>query len=222
MPEAREPARSRNVAKIHEAAIKLFAERGADEITVSDLAAAAGVARGTIYNNIERPEELFGVVASDLAHHMYAQITASSVGVNDPAMRVAIGARMFIRRAHEEPHWGRFIVRFAVSHNVLRRLMEEPPQRDIANGIRTGRLKIAPGQLPAAVAVVGGSVLAGMQSVLDGDQTWREASADIAELVMRSLGVDHDEARMIACAELPPLSTAATKTGRRRTKGRTS
>ena len=51
--------------RIHAAALKLFAERGVTQVNVSDLAQAAGVARGTIYNNLSNPDGLFEEVAAD-------------------------------------------------------------------------------------------------------------------------------------------------------------
>ena len=38
--------------RIYKAAVRLFAEKGATQLNVSDLAQEAGVARGTIYNNV--------------------------------------------------------------------------------------------------------------------------------------------------------------------------
>ena len=63
--------------RIHDAAIRLFAEQGNHRVSVSDLAQAAGVARGTIYNNIETPEYLFEQV-SEIA------VRALSPGINNP------------------------------------------------------------------------------------------------------------------------------------------
>ena len=56
--------------RIHEAALKLFAQKGTTEISVSELAQAANVARGTIYNNLEQPEHLFQQVAAQLAESL--------------------------------------------------------------------------------------------------------------------------------------------------------
>ena len=47
---------------------------------------------------------------------------ASFETIDDPAHRLACGIRFFVRRAHDEPHWGRFIVRFAVTRPTLLRL----------------------------------------------------------------------------------------------------
>ena len=39
--------------------MKLFAEQGVTQVTVSTLAAAAGVARGTVYSNVQDIDGLF-------------------------------------------------------------------------------------------------------------------------------------------------------------------
>jgi AcrR family transcriptional regulator len=195
-------------SRIRQAALQLFAERGASDISVSDLAQAAGVARGTIYNNVAQPDRLFGEVASDLAHEMYARTVASMAGIDDPALRLATGLRLFIRRAHEEPHWGRFIVRFSLVDSMVNRMTGEPPSVDIARGIASGRYTIDPSYRPAIVALVSGGALSAMLLVLDGHVTWRDAGTQIAELILRALGVPQPEARTIATMPLPALAAS--------------
>lgn len=53
--------------RIHQAAFRLFAERGTSQVNILDLAQEAGVARGTVYSNIDNMESLFEAVASHLA-----------------------------------------------------------------------------------------------------------------------------------------------------------
>ena len=90
--------------RIHEAALKLFAAKGTTEVSVSELAQAAGVARGTVYNNLKSPEMLFKQVATQLAEEMDARVVATyaAAGITDPALKMAIGIRCYLRRAHEE------------------------------------------------------------------------------------------------------------------------
>lgn len=209
------------VSRIHEAAIRLFAERGVQDLSVSDLAQAAGVARGTIYNNIERPEALYQDVVSGLAHEMHARVSASMVAISDPARRLSTGIRMFVRRTHEEPHWGRFFVRFGANDETLRRMMDEPPAIDIANGVKTGRFDVRSSQVPSVVALVSAAALGAMHAVLSGRQVWRDAGSDAGELVLRALGVPSSEARAIVGTELPPLGNATPGT-KSKSKGRAS
>jgi AcrR family transcriptional regulator len=187
--------------------MQLFAERGVTEVTVSELAEAAGVARGTIYNNLKQPEALFEAVATELANEMDRRIQQvfASVALQDPAMRLATGIRLWIRRAHAEPHWGRFITRFAFSNPSLQAMWSGPPVADVRMGIEQGRYACRPEQLPSVVALIAGTVLGSIFMVLEGHRTWRDASADAVEFVLVSLGLNRDEAKALATAELPQL-----------------
>lgn len=191
--------------RIHQAALRLFAEKGSSEISVSELAEAAGVARGTIYNNLGSTEHLFEQVASQLAADMNQKIVLSYTGIEDPVRRMAVGVRLYVRRAHEEPHWGRFLTHFSLRREALPSFWEGPVVSDVALGIEQRRYALAPEQLSAAVGLIAGTTLTAILLVLEGLRTWRDAGSDAAELVLRALGVDAAEAKTMATAELPPL-----------------
>lgn len=191
--------------RIHRAALQLFAEKGDTRITVSELAQAAGIARGTIYNNLESPDTLFESVATQLTAEMHQRVALSSAGISDPVLRMACGLRFFVRRAHEEPSWGRFLTRFSFSHASLKGMWGGQPMTDVMDAMTRGRYSIRPEQITSAIALLAGAGLAAMFLVQDGHRTWREAGTDAAELVLRALGIPPDEARKLAAAELPPL-----------------
>lgn len=191
--------------RIHSAAIKLFAEKGATQLAVSELAAAAGVARGTIYNNFSDGSELFDEVAGRLVTEMSERMALVFATVDDPAERLAYGVRWYAQRAHEEPDWGRFVTRFAYSCAPLRRMWEGGPGTNLRLGIEKRRYALRRGQMRAALGMVVGGVLSGMAAVLDGDATWRVAGCDTAELLLAGLGVERREARGIAVLPLPAL-----------------
>ncbi|RBP18370.1 TetR family transcriptional regulator [Roseiarcus fermentans] len=196
-------------ARIYEAAVRLFADRGTTHASVTELAQAAGLARGTIYNNVENPDSLFDEVAAALGDEMHARILQSFRATDDPALRLTRGMRFFVRRAHEEPHWGRFIVRFAFTASTMRSLLAGPPARDLRDGVAAGRYRIRPEQAPSVLAFVGSTTLAAMWLVLNGEKTWREAGSDAAELTLCAIGVAPEEARALASTDLPPLPEPA-------------
>ena len=193
-------------ARIHQAALRLFAEKGSTGVTMSELALAAGVARGTVHNNLDSPEALFSTVAAQLSSEMHQRVVASFKGIDDPAHRLANGIRFFVRRAHEEPHWGRFINRFAFSNESLQGMWAGPPTQDVMLGISQRRYDFQQEQLPAVIAMIAGTTLSAIFLVLEGHRAWREAGSDAAELVLRALGVPAEDARTLSRAELPPLS----------------
>lgn len=63
---------------------------------------------GTVYNNLADLDALFATVANQLSSEMSERIALSAWDLPDPAHRLATGIRFFVRRAHEERHWGRF------------------------------------------------------------------------------------------------------------------
>lgn len=195
-------------ARIHRAALQLFAEKGATQISVSELAQAAGIARGTVYNNVSSPETLFGKVATELATEMTDRVVKSFSPDDEPHQRLANGIRFFVRRAHEEPHWGRFVSRFAFSSEALQNIWSGAPMKDVLDGLAQRRYDFKPDQLPSAMAMIAGSVLSSMFLVLEGHRTWRDAGSDTAELVLRAFGIEPLEARRVATVELPPLPDA--------------
>lgn len=193
--------------RIHDAAIRLYAQRGSDRLNVSDLAEAAGVARGTIYNNVGSVDSLFEEIAGQLSAEMHERIRLSFGTTTDPALRLATGVRLFLRHAHEAPHWARFMCRFGQTTAQLREVWQGQPMKDLEAGIARGRYTIAREQLTTATAMLAGSVLGACLIVLEGYRGWREAGSETAELILRALGVAPEEARGLACADLPDLPT---------------
>jgi len=189
--------------RIHAAAMKLFAERGVTRVSISELAAAAGMARGTIYSHVPDVDTLFEDVAAQLAREMSGRVASGFGEISDPAQRLAIGVRQYIRRAHEEPQWGRFMSRFGLSHALMQAVLSSEPLADLALGVESGRYRITREQLPAMVCVLAGGTLAAMVTVLDGRGTWRDVGSDTVELMLVALGVVRDEARALSRADLP-------------------
>ncbi len=189
--------------------MRLFAEKGVNGVNVKDLARSARVARGTIYNNQrDSIEKLFQEIAGQLSAEMHQRVVATLVDVDDPARRLAIGIRLFVRRAHEEPDWGAFIVRFGLNNSALREMLSGPPRKDVSAGVASGRYKLSPGQMPSAIVMITASAMAAMFLVLEWKRPWGKAGSDAAEFVLRALGVPTREAHKIATAELPELAAA--------------
>jgi AcrR family transcriptional regulator len=189
--------------RLQRVAMQLFAERGVTRITVSELAQAAGIARGTIYNNLQDVDSLFPEVATQLADEMIDLTASASASLDDPAQRLANGIRYFVKRAHEDPLWGRFVCRFALSTESLQKMWAGQPVKDLHEGLDKGRYAFKREQLASAVSLVAGAILGSMTLVLDGRKTWRDAGSDAAEFVLAAIGVPREEARMLASMDLP-------------------
>jgi AcrR family transcriptional regulator len=192
--------------RISDAAVRLFVEKGTTQLTISELAQEANVARGTLYRNIGSVDGLFDRIVAELSADMHKRVSATFVGIDDSAARLATGVRLFVRYAHENPIMGRFAVRFGLSDESLRAWMTGPPMADISAGVAAGRYAIGPSSVDSVASLVLGATVSAMWMVLEGHQTWREAGSSTAEFLLRALGIEPAEAHEICTAELPRMT----------------
>lgn len=189
--------------RIIDAAIRLFVTKGSQQVTISELAQEANVARGTLYRNVASMDDLFDRVVTELSTDLHRKVSTTFADIDDPAERLATGVRLWIRYAHENPLMGRFAVRFGLSEAALRTLMTGPPMYDIQAGLTTARY--AEINVDSVASLVLGATISAMWMVLDGHQTWRTAGSSTAELILRALGIEAAEAKRISERELPML-----------------
>jgi AcrR family transcriptional regulator len=197
--------RARTRALLLDAAVRVFARKGAGAAAIHEIAEEAGVANGTFYNYFRSREELIEAASIRLAERLDADIAVSRLAVGDHAERVAIGCRRFMARAEHDRTWGAALLRVWASSPVLKVHTATNLLADLRGGRRRGRFRFASEQ--AAIDLVQGAVLSGMRSVLDGHADARHGSL-LAALVLRGLGVAADEADDIAARPLPPVASA--------------
>ncbi|WP_375690133.1 TetR/AcrR family transcriptional regulator [Pseudooceanicola sp. LIPI14-2-Ac024] len=195
--------------RIHHAAMRIFAETGGTAIAVSELAKEAGLSRGTIYNNLDSPAELFDSVCNLMAEEFLQSVRDSFGTETDPAQRISNAIRLCVRRVHEEPHWGRFIARYAMMEPRLGAFWGRVPAEELQRGLNDNRFDIRRDQIPTICAVMGGATFGAMTLVLNGHRTWREAGSDTAETMLRAVGLERREARRLAQTEFEPLPRMA-------------
>lgn len=192
--------------KIFQAALKVFAETGAEQLGVSELAEAAGVSRGTIYNNLDDPVVRFTDLSPILAQELQALIEEAFVGEDDPAKRIVIAVKTVIRRAHYEPVWADFVIRHVLVDPELQRFWSTQPADELRRGREMGLFDFDINEISSVISVMGGSTLIGVLYVRQGVKGWRDSGIEIAELVLRSVGVSKSEARRYAALHLPEAS----------------
>ena len=72
--------RAATQAKVIEAALRLFGAAGFDAVTVDDIAAAAGVAKGAVYHHFKSKEALFEAVFERASADLAGQIRLARPG----------------------------------------------------------------------------------------------------------------------------------------------
>jgi AcrR family transcriptional regulator len=190
--------------RILRASMRLYADRGGTEVDLKQIAAEAGVARGTLYRYLGSVDGLLPAVIGALARSLQEQIDGhvDRIAGDDPVARTATGLRLIVRAAHDDPDLGRFVVRFGLSEAALREVVAGPAVAEVERGVAAGVLTLPPGGRPAVLALLVGTATSHMWLVLDGRLGWREAGTAAAWTVLRALGVADDEARRWATEEL--------------------
>ena len=202
---AQRGVRARTREALLDAAVRVFARKGAGAAAIHEIAAEAGLANGTFYNYFRSREALLEATSLRLAERLHLAVAASRTAIDDPAERVAIGCRRFVWQVSNDPVWAAALLRVWNSTSTPSVKAADPLLADLRAGRRRGRLRYA--SETAAVDLVQGTVLAGMRTVLEGRADETHATA-IAALVLRGLGIPGDEADRIATRPLPPLAVS--------------
>lgn len=191
-----------NVRRIYKAALQLFAEKGGEKLTVNELAQKAGVARGTIYNNFKNLDSLFEDLASALAKDMSDWVLGHLEGIEDPPERLALAIKLYMKRAHDDPDWARFLIRFGISNASLQNLLSGPMVKDLKRGISKKKYQIKEDQLKAVAVAIGCSVLGGFSLIREGQMSWKLASEAMIGLILTSIGVPPKTTQKIISKEV--------------------
>jgi len=111
VPGAPDPAPPRRGThgSIVDAAVALIADRGFSATSVDDIAAAAGVAKGSIYYNFGSKTALFEAVIVEGVDRLTTALRASVVGLDGPAAIEAIVTELLVQvQAH--PDFAKLVV----------------------------------------------------------------------------------------------------------------
>lgn len=188
--------RSRTQARLMDAAVSLFAERGVDATSVLDITSAAGMANGTFYNYFENKEGITEAVYRAVTQALATNIVASLNRLNDCAEQIALGTIWFSEAVSSEPHWGWMVVT----------ALEEPTdfrdfcQRTIAGYIRTGirqkrfSVQCTPSLLALFVSVLSGAIRARLENPTSKTQ---DIGLLAAEMHLRMLGMSPRQSHAI-------------------------
>lgn len=193
--------RARTRAMLIEVALSIVARRGFEEPTIDDFIAAAEVAKGTFYNHFKTKEELLVAAASHVADSVDAEILPHFKGLADPAQRVAIAARLFIRISKTRRDWGSVLVKtIPTTRGAWSEGMQRGVLADIRQGRKSGRFVVPSTQ--AAVAMGLGTLAMAIRTAIT-ERTPADFPEMMASMILQGMGVPHAEAERVANLPLP-------------------
>ncbi|MET9083007.1 TetR/AcrR family transcriptional regulator [Streptomyces sp. NPDC004237] len=184
------------------AARRILAETGDTGASIQAIAERADVGFGSFYNHFDSKAELFEAAVVDALEEFGQAFDERLAGIDDPAELVAAGFRLSARMADSHPELMQVLRRRGLGHIHSENGLTTRAVRDIQVGMDSGRFSVVD---PAvALSALGGTLLSLVElrfarPEIDGD----EAAANLAEMVLRMLGVPPDDAREVARRPLP-------------------
>ncbi|MDJ0798095.1 MAG: TetR/AcrR family transcriptional regulator [Calothrix sp. MO_167.B12] len=196
--EKREQTRATLIA----ATYQVVARKAVESVTIDDIIAEAGVARGTFYNYFQGREDVLKALVVSLRKEMRQMLWKQTIESDDRAERMAIAIRQLLHRALEDKTWGWVIARIGLAANPLGETLEEGMLTDLETGIRLERFQVD--SIQAAITMILGTGLMALRSILEG-QMEPDYPEQITKIILKSLGISDTEAEAIAFKSLEAL-----------------
>jgi AcrR family transcriptional regulator len=190
--------KARTRAAIADAARRLFGRRPVDAVSIDDIVAEAGVAKGSFYNHFADRESLAAEVAKRIRAELDASVEAINCDIPDPACRMVRALSTYWRYALDEPEGAAALARIHGPEASPDAAQNALVVADIADGIARGRFRIP--TLEAGLMLAVGMGMVGMLRIV------REPSPVLAvsiaqqlgQVVLRGLGLGEEEAAQLS------------------------
>ncbi|WP_416980534.1 TetR/AcrR family transcriptional regulator [Streptomyces sp. T028] len=186
------------------AARQILAESGDTSASIQAIAERADVGFGSFYNHFDSKAELFETAVVDALEEFGQNFDERLAGIDDPAELVAAGFRLSARMADSHPELMQVLRRRGLGHIHSDNGLARRALRDLQVGIASGRFTTL--DPVVALSALGGTLLSLVElrfarPEVDGD----EAAVNLAEMVLRMLGLSPDDAHEVARRPLPDL-----------------
>lgn len=184
-----------------------FIAAGKLNVPILDITQAADVGMGTFYNHFETKEQLFQAAVEDALDTLGALLDDLTAGLTDPAHVFAQSTRLVGRFHRRNPQLSRVLLNNWTAVLAMDIGLVPRARRDIEVGVRAGRFKVRDPEL-ALVIVCGASLCLGQLLHDQPDRDDAEAADQVAEDLLRMLGVPAKTAEKICRQPLPELDYA--------------
>lgn len=179
-----------------DAAEMLFGSEHASDVSIDDIVARAGVAKGTFYNHFVDKADIGNQVASRIRQDLRQQIQPAKIGISDPAVHLAIAVSTFLLEARRKPHRARLMISYLLSATSLEDTANAPLRDTLVSGARLNRFGYS--DLDSALTFVIGIVSAGILVIArDGAEKRPIVPKHLVELMLTGLGVPVDDFEVV-------------------------
>jgi AcrR family transcriptional regulator len=186
-------------------AFALFDERGVDRITVEDVRASAGLARGSFYNYFLTYEHMLKELAGQISLQINKEQTARFSNIANLIERMWCNLRYFILRGGSDRSCGEILIRITPLLGPLNNAMRIRAEQDLRECVKKKLVRVPSPGVALDMGYGLGSVM--IRRVSEGGVKPKEIEA-AGLLFMRALGLSESEALRISSLPFPDMPTA--------------
>ena len=199
----RRKARTRQA--LIDAAVRLIAAGRGERASIQEITEAADVGFGSFYNHFAGKDELFDAASAEVLERWGQMIDRACAQISDPAEVFAVSFRLSARLGWTHPDIARFITGAGLDLLDAPNGLTPRALRDIKAGQAAGRFTIRNPEV--ALAAVAGDLIGLLWLHQRHPDHIDETAVDqLAEAILRLLGVAADEAARLASLPLPATS----------------
>jgi AcrR family transcriptional regulator len=184
------------------AARQILAETGESTASIQQIAERADVGFGSFYNHFETKTALFDAAVADALEELGQLIDELTGMIEDPAEVFAASVRLTLQLSARHPQITQILRLRGLQHVHSETGLAPRALRDLARGRGSGRFQIDDPMI--ALSAIGGAIIGLLQLNAVADLDAR-AGEQMAELILRMLGLPQDEAHAIATRPLPDV-----------------
>lgn len=192
--------KARTRQQLLDAALRIYARKGASSLALNELAEEAGVSNGTVYNYFRTREEILEAVGLALAVQLSFRVSEVSIGITQGVERMAIGIRTFLLRAQEDPEWASALTSVMHYAEGMRTALAAHVRHDLQIGQMQGDFHYL--NEDVALTLVVSATLGAMASVVEGIEV-EQLDRIMAEMILLALGVPAKKAKQVASLPMP-------------------
>lgn len=192
--------RERTRRQLIAAAISTFSTHGVADTTMQQIAVAAGMTTGTVYNHFRTKAEIVQAVAVSIARTIRERSAPGRTLMRTGAEQIAAGCRRYLGLAQASPAWALLILDVASRDPAFRKTITGFVATEVRHGIRRKEFVVT--SEAAALDLIIGSTMEGMRR-LALDRVPKRHTSSVVAMILRGLGVPSAQAHRIATKDLP-------------------
>jgi AcrR family transcriptional regulator len=170
------------------------------DATMQQIAVAAGMTTGTVYNHFRAKKDIVTAVARAVAETIRERSASARAGLATGTEQLAAGCRRYLALAESSPSWALLILDVASVDETFRKTISSFVLTELRLGMRQGHFSID--SEAAGLDLVIGATMEAMRRIALG-QARRGHGVAVTEAILRGLGAPAKRARLVAAKPLP-------------------